>query len=66
MSEFERELGNLLNRFSKESGSNTPDFILARYLSYCLEAFNMAMRERRSWYGCKSDPHPVLQGTVDE
>ena len=60
MSDFERELSAVINRHSKENGSSTPDFILARYLNHCLEAFNMAMRERRSWYGDKANPHPLF------
>ena len=35
---FERELESLINRFSKENDSNTPDFILAQYLLGCLQA----------------------------
>jgi len=34
-----------------ENGSNTPDFILAKYLADCLEAFNSASRHRERWYG---------------
>ena len=48
---FEKNLEQLLNKFSQENGSNTPDFILARYLMACLEAFNSAVLRRESWYG---------------
>lgn len=51
MTEFERELTSLLNRHSRENVSNTPDFILARYLSGCLRLFNAAVVERAGWYG---------------
>src|SRR3990167_8887537 len=37
---FEKELMNLINRFSMENGSYTPDYILAGYLIACLDAFN--------------------------
>jgi len=40
---FINELKHLINRYSQESGSNTPDFILAEYLSNCLEAFNKSI-----------------------
>lgn len=43
---FERELRFLINRFSMENQSNTPDFILAEYLSGCLNAFNYAVQRR--------------------
>lgn len=48
---FSRELTNLLNRYSKENISNTPDFILASYIESCLQAFNQAVVSRESWYG---------------
>jgi hypothetical protein len=48
---FEKELTTLLNRYNKENGSNTPDFILARYMSECLASFNNAVYERAKWYG---------------
>ena len=51
MSEFERQLTDLINTHSKENGSNTPDFILAQYLSNCLEAFNLAVNKRHEWFG---------------
>ena len=49
--EFKRQLESLINRYSKENESNTPDFILAKYLVGCLEAFNQATKEREKWYG---------------
>jgi len=48
---FEKELRALLNKHSKESGSNTPDYVLADYLMGCLDAFNTAMTARDSFYG---------------
>ena len=38
--EFTKELAHLINRFSLENCSNTPDYILAEYLTNCLEAYN--------------------------
>lgn len=49
-SEFEKELESLLNRYSKENGSDTPDFILAEYLIGCLENFNNTVGKRTNWY----------------
>ncbi len=51
MTDFEKELQYLLNRFSKENGSNTPDFILAEYLNNCLITYNKALQQREKWYG---------------
>lgn len=49
---FQGELSNLLNRHSAENESNTPDFILAKYLLDCLTVFNSAVKRREDWrYG---------------
>ena len=48
---FINELKDLINKHSKENYSNTPDFILAEYMSDCLRAFERASRQRESWYG---------------
>ena len=48
---FEQELKHLLNKYSMESDSNTPDFILAEYMHACLTSFNLATRAREHWYG---------------
>lgn len=48
---FRSELQQLLNRHSKENGSNTPDFILADHLNRALESFDKAVLEREAWYG---------------
>jgi hypothetical protein len=49
--EFNRELTALLNKYSKENESDTPDFILASYLIGCLETFNHIQNAREKWYG---------------
>jgi hypothetical protein len=48
---FAVELRNLINKYNRENGSDTPDFVLANYLLACLEAFDEAMTERACWYG---------------
>jgi len=50
MNDFHKELENLINKHSKENGSDTPDFILAQYLVDCLEAFDKAVVDRTRWY----------------
>ena len=53
---FEKELEDLINRHSKENESNTPDFILAQYMSNCLKNFNIATQQRETWYGRDARP----------
>lgn len=48
---FCKEFEILINRYSKENGSDTPDFILANYLADCLVAFDKATIQREEWYG---------------
>lgn len=48
---LEKDLRRLINWYSQESGSDTPDFILADYLIGCLNLFNRTMVEREKWYG---------------
>ncbi len=48
---FEREVELLINRLSLENDSNTPDFILAKHLRECLEAFVDTSNARERWYG---------------
>lgn len=40
-----------INYFSQENGSDTPDFILAEYLTDCLDTFDKALKAREKWYG---------------
>lgn len=53
---FRRELEALLNTYSKENRSNTPDFVLAHYLERQLEAFDEAVLAREAWYGESKRP----------
>ena len=54
--QFERELTSLLNRYSRENASNTPDFILAQFLLDCLAAWNRGVQQRETWYGRDARP----------
>jgi hypothetical protein len=51
---FKDELAALLNKHSKENESDTPDCVLAAYISYCLGAFSNAVIMRDRWYGFKT------------
>lgn len=53
---FEQELSSILNRYSQENGSDTPDFILAKYLNDCLTTWNHGVSAREKWYGRKPNP----------
>lgn len=44
--EFKARLTTLINEYSLENPSNTPDFILAHYLMSCLNAFDDAYLAR--------------------
>lgn len=50
-SKFQEELSELINRHSGENQSDTPDFILASYLTKCLENYNQTLLVREIWYG---------------
>lgn len=51
--QLEEDIRAALNRACAENHSNTPDFILAKYLLNCLSAFNEAVSERSAWYDPK-------------
>lgn len=55
--DFQQELRNLINKHSRENGSDTPDFILAEYLDNCLTTFEIAIRGRNMFYS----PHPEVK-----
>ena len=47
---FIKELATLINRYSLENGSDTPDFILARHLYNQLIDLNEVIHRRSDWY----------------
>lgn len=51
MTEFTKELEHLINCKSLENGSNTPDFMLAEFLSQVMAAFDTTVNAREKWYG---------------
>lgn len=53
MSRFVKELEQLINKYSIENESDTPDFILAEYIRGVLNAFNKTIGKREAWYGRK-------------
>jgi hypothetical protein len=49
--ELRKEIETAINKHSAENGSDTPDFVLAEYLTDCLTAFDKAVKRREEWYG---------------
>jgi hypothetical protein len=47
---LQEKLKILLNQYSRENISNTPDFILAEYMMDCLKSFEYAVMRRDNWY----------------
>jgi hypothetical protein len=60
---FRDELEYIINKYSMENGSGTPDFILANFMAQCLIAFDTATLARDKWYGQRlSSQKPNLWG----
>lgn len=53
---FESELISLINKYSKENASNTPDYVLSAFLAGCLKSWEMATKERDKHHGVNFDP----------
>lgn len=51
--DFKTELTNLINRYSIENQSDTPDYMIAEYLIGCLENYNKTLNKREKWYNRK-------------
>ena len=45
---FADDLRDVINKHSKETKSDTPDFVLAQFLNDCLTSFNGAMIMRKA------------------
>lgn len=58
--DLEVELARLLNSYSVENDSGTPDYILAQYMLGSLHVFNATIRARSEWRG-ESVELPALQ-----
>jgi len=60
MSTLEEDLAEVLNRHNQENASDTPDYLLARFLVRCLDAWNATQQERTAWYsrGREETPEP--------
>lgn len=63
-SAFQEDLRALINRYSKENESNTPDFVLAEFLLQVLEAFNRATNTRTTWFRPEGCEKPTTELTL--
>jgi Family of unknown function (DUF6275) len=64
---FRQQLEGLINENSMENWSNTPDFILAQFLTESLKAFDNAVRRRDEWYlGPGRRMEPAQERTISE
>ena len=56
MSELSKKIEGAINECSAENGSNTPDFLLAEYLTACLAAYEEITKARDKWYSVHLEP----------
>jgi len=47
---FKDELTTLINKYSMENGSDTPDYMLADYMMMSLMNFHYVTKRRTNWY----------------
>lgn len=60
MTELRKQIETAINCTSSENVSNTPDFILAEYLTDCLAAFDKATNRREDWHSEDGNPRLSL------
>lgn len=48
---LEKELESLMNRYNIDTITDTPDFILAKYLMYNLRNYLITKSDTESWFG---------------
>lgn len=65
MSTFEDELRALINKHSLENDSDTPDFLLAKYMCKSLDLFNVITRHRDHYYGRSRKTEVQAPGEFD-
>lgn len=62
--DFEKELAILINKYSKENESDTPDFILARYLKDCLANYTETVRSLDA--AIRAEDRQLPRAMIDE
>jgi hypothetical protein len=57
-----KEIAAILNKASRESCSDTPDFILAEHMVRSLEVLEDSIRSRETWFGRPVNPTTLRRG----
>jgi len=65
LTKFRKELTYLINSNSMENGSDTPDFILAEYMTDCLIAYDKATLRRSDWYDAALSDNEIVKVPLD-
>ena len=66
MTEFEKELTELINKHSIENLCDIPDFLLASMVSNYIHYVASITKEVLDWHGCDSICHPINPRQVTE
>lgn len=64
--EFRRDLQSVINKYSKENDSGTPDFILAEFLEGVLELYNNTLNKRGVFRDEPTEFKPVVTSPTEE
>ena len=59
MEAFEKELEQLINKYSIENEVDMPDFVLAGMLCRMIKAMGPSIKRNLDWHGCDSVCHPA-------
>lgn len=59
-----REVATVLNKYSQENRSNTPDFMLSEFMLGCLNVYENTIVARNAWYSRTSSPTVPIKGPL--
>jgi len=57
--EFRKDLIYIINKYSLENDSDSPDWLLAQYIISCLGNFDSTVRGREIWHGRYKDEKSI-------
>lgn len=69
---FVRDIAAVCNRYSIENNSDTPDFMLAEFMTGCLNVYENTLRARTEWMQPSHatqqppEPPPIVNGDQEE
>ncbi len=58
MSKFQKELEQLINKYSIENTCDMPDFLLAKMIVNLIVTMGFSIKANLDWHGCDSVCHP--------